>query len=508
MKPQLIKNLLRWGLRIVIAVVVLFALFLLEEHVRGRILLARYKTELRAKGEKLTLAELDLPNPPMNTNAVAALLEAVDELVALTRAGGQYPPYLPTMLRIAPGRVMVLRQQDWLGPPGRTNITWDKLSADVATVSDALDKAKRAANQPDLALTLDYKKDLGEQLQHLGKMHRLSSWLAAATLDALRKDNLDGALENIIAMTDLTRALKYERVVGVQRTRLSMAAEGLRVTWQALQADGWTEPQLENLQRTWQEAECLPDLVPSMEMERVTSLQYSDRDVLNYLRDGRKFVSYWREDMQHGWDYQQEMLMIAARWWTWRVVWLAQDRLRMLRRWQETIDCARAVARQKAWTACPVKREQRWMFYDRWRYLMSGLFYIYESDVGRAARYETLREMTVTAIALKRYQLRNAKFPADLSAFVPEFLPDLPLDWMNGKPLRYRLNADGTFTLYSVGENGVDDGGEPDSPPISWWLDCWGNGDEVWPLPATDEQVEERYSRLVSQRRTGRSSER
>ena len=32
---------------------------------------------------------------------------------------------------------------------------------------------------------------------------------------------------------------------------------------------------------------------------------------------------------------------------------------------------------------------------------------------------------------------------------------------MDGQPLRYRRNADGTFLLYSIGENGKDDGGNP-----------------------------------------------
>jgi hypothetical protein len=30
---------------------------------------------------------------------------------------------------------------------------------------------------------------------------------------------------------------------------------------------------------------------------------------------------------------------------------------------------------------------------------------------------------------------------------------------MDGQPQRYRLNTDGTFTLYSVGPNHTDDGG-------------------------------------------------
>ena len=37
-----------------------------------------------------------------------------------------------------------------------------------------------------------------------------------------------------------------------------------------------------------------------------------------------------------------------------------------------------------------------------------------------------------------------------------QLLASVPLDAVDGQPLRYRRNADGTFSLYSIGENGVD----------------------------------------------------
>jgi hypothetical protein len=70
----------------------------------------------------------------------------------------------------------------------------------------------------------------------------------------------------------------------------------------------------------------------------------------------------------------------------------------------------------------------------------------------------------VTAIALKRYQLRHGNYPTDLSMLVPEFLSTVPRDPVDGKLLRYRLNPDGTFLLYSVGEDGKDDGGDASLP--------------------------------------------
>ena len=49
---------------------------------------------------------------------------------------------------------------------------------------------------------------------------------------------------------------------------------------------------------------------------------------------------------------------------------------------------------------------------------------------------------------------------AGLSELVPEFLPAMPRDPVVGQPLRYRLAGESNYGLYSVGENGLDDGGD------------------------------------------------
>jgi hypothetical protein len=103
---------------------------------------------------------------------------------------------------------------------------------------------------------------------------------------------------------------------------------------------------------------------------------------------------------------------------------------------------------------------------------------------------ESGRQMAVTAVALKRYQLRFGTYPADVSDLIPDFLPAVTRDPMDGKPLRYRLNPDGTFLLYSVGQDGTDDGGDvqPASPSKNWY---WSEGrDYVWPQPASDAEIQ------------------
>ena len=109
--------------------------------------------------------------------------------------------------------------------------------------------------------------------------------------------------------------------------------------------------------------------------------------------------------------------------------------------------------------------------------------------LNRVVGAEVARELTITALALKRYQLRHGQYLADLSALVPEFLASVPRDPADGQPLRYRLKPDGTFLLYSIGEDGTDNGGDA-SPAGNAESLSWQRGrDLVWPCPATLEEV-------------------
>ena len=96
--------------------------------------------------------------------------------------------------------------------------------------------------------------------------------------------------------------------------------------------------------------------------------------------------------------------------------------------------------------------------------------------------------MTITAIALQRCKLAHGGYPDTLASLVPEFLVAVPPDPVDGRPLRYRRQEDGTFLLYSVGENGMDDGGNPAlDGKVKSKNFYWQNHhalDWVWPQPA------------------------
>ena len=109
-----------------------------------------------------------------------------------------------------------------------------------------------------------------------------------------------------------------------------------------------------------------------------------------------------------------------------------------------------------------------------------------------------LRELAIGANALERYQLKHGHYPAELSALVPEFLVALPVDWMDGKPLRYRPTIVSRFTLWSLGENGVDDGGAPRRfvcPTEDWdRTHFFHTQDAVWPQEVPAPGFEKTHS--------------
>ncbi|HEV2327599.1 MAG TPA: hypothetical protein VGY56_02295 [Verrucomicrobiae bacterium] len=111
---------------------------------------------------------------------------------------------------------------------------------------------------------------------------------------------------------------------------------------------------------------------------------------------------------------------------------------------------------------------------------------------------EVAQRVVTTAIALKRYQLKHGIYPPNLDALVPGYLPVVPLDPVDGKPLRYRPNSDGTYLLYSAGPNCKDDGGNPAlEKSVEGGNMSWLNNhalDWVWPQPPTAAETRDYWA--------------
>jgi hypothetical protein len=97
--------------------------------------------------------------------------------------------------------------------------------------------------------------------------------------------------------------------------------------------------------------------------------------------------------------------------------------------------------------------------------------YDYDSLFDRVTDTHALQRVTMTALALRLYRKENGRYPENLQQLVPKYLPSVPIDPYDGKPLRYRKLQMG-FKVWSVGGNRKDDGG------VKVW-DWWRKGDLV-----------------------------
>jgi hypothetical protein len=190
--------------------------------------------------------------------------------------------------------------------------------------------------------------------------------------------------------------------------------------------------------------------------------------------------------------------------WSW--VWCYTDSLSTMERWEHLLEQAR-LGVAKGWGGVekrPAVSDLDWFeglthprrveslnWFTRFRFPFasqpSGLS---EVLIRKSLMAQTQQQLTVAAIAIRRYQLANRSLPATLSALVPRFVASVPHDRMNGGELRYGPMADGTFVLYSVGMNLVDDGGDGSPGPINSTILLLSEGkDLVWPAPASPEEA-------------------
>jgi hypothetical protein len=190
----------------------------------------------------------------------------------------------------------------------------------------------------------------------------------------------------------------------------------------------------------------------------------------------------------------------------WRFAWADQDSLRNLNDTQASLEryrfgrgqswaalSGRSVTEPQATNPPPVLEKtdlERQGWYDRLRFLFSNTpSALGDSLTLRALSIQTQQQMAAAAIAIHRYARRTGKPPASLNLLVPDYRDGLPRDFMDGKPLRYRPAENGAFLLYSVGEDGTDNGG--DATPragIERYRHMGDGKDFVWPVAATTDE--------------------
>ena len=342
-------------------------------------------------------------------------------------------------------------------------------------------------------------------LPHLAALRSLGQVLGTRTVLELHDGRQDVAWTNLMASTRLVTAWDPEPADVSQMVRFACSTIAFNLAWQALQADGWGDNRLANLQREWEAVDffkCLPETAAfarassaaTCQLERQQPLSAPSLTTSEVFNSARAawygMMEYWRRVRyrQHG-SYEDEKALLL----------FYRDREVELRRavqapsWLEMRQLP-GVTNAVAFQSRHFSRMQMMLNTRRMSMNLQGRG---RSLLGQAAEAEARRRLIVTAIALERYRGRHGAYPATLRALVPELLPKEPRDFMDGEPLRYRVTGDAHFVLYSVGLDGVDNGGAiervnrrrgsfPDGPQFGFPQDS----DLVWPRPASAQEAE------------------
>jgi hypothetical protein len=146
--------------------------------------------------------------------------------------------------------------------------------------------------------------------------------------------------------------------------------------------------------------------------------------------------------------------------------WFSHDLVALLRTWTDLLAEARAPWPEKARLAAERSRlyeQQPGRDFRMWALTptLASYLLITPAALRELARPDFLivDRASRVAVAVERFRRDNAGgLPESLTALVPRFLPAVPQDPLSGAPLLY-VRDESSYTIYSVGPNGKDEGG-------------------------------------------------
>jgi hypothetical protein len=155
--------------------------------------------------------------------------------------------------------------------------------------------------------------------------------------------------------------------------------------------------------------------------------------------------------------------------------WFTHHAVAGLRRWAELIEVVRMPWPEKSARSSEILERDRneqpprvGAFNPLNRAMVVGVF----SRAVDATRLIIDRSSRV-AVAVERFRRDRGTLPGALTDLVPAYLRDVPVDPHSGRPLLFRP-ADGAYTIYSVGPDLKDDGGDLTSELQNTLARGWG----------------------------------
>jgi hypothetical protein len=489
------------GLFALIGAMIVFGvwLFYFEENARGANAWAATLKQIRDAGEPATLQELIPPEIPDDQNFAALPFFRLEpdykdnneiHSLALEKA---IEPLLPSPTTLPSGGNWMFGQPANLKPLEKyVAERYRKVFGHDAGILgfmeqiDALcpalgDLRQAVATHPLARFDRDYlsQPPYSRPLGPITQLIKLAKITNLHALAALSEKRPDLALEDIEVALKIEEGARKEPILISGLVAIGVNAIQLQAVWNGLHDHTWTDPQLARLQNDFSRIDFLADYQLCLRAEGLE--MYAP--MMDYLRDHReqtKLLGSMSADAdERAPDLSETIGWLAPRGW---FDTAKADGVRFdYRGAREPVDLtARRVYPDKA-----EGLEQELTALSPYS-ISNILLRVAGGPIVKSARNfsdgQALADMTQIACALERYHLANGVYPkslGQLSAYAPN---DFPHDSITGDPYVYRLQPDGTYLLYSVGWNQVDDGGKIATKSGGEALDR-ERGDVVWPCP-------------------------
>lgn len=453
------------------ALVTLAALLIAEENWRGKRDWQAFVRDHETRNDPLDFSPYIPAEVPEGENfAMTPVLKPLfgddaknysDQLAAKFKIPEVQGKKLPSLGDRSLGKHFELAQwNDYLG--GDITNWLAKVDPGLREISEA--SRRRYARYP-----LAYEKGFAMTLPHVNVFVKLGKVYALRGEDELQQGRSDAALEDTLTLLRVGSTMKNDLTLVSQLVWIAMWQTALQVVWEGTETHRWTDAQLRALQEELSRANFLEGIALAFHGERAVM----NETILSAMTKPGYLATMMGGEGQ-GWDRAFRFVPSGL---------IYRNLLEMNRFYETYVFPSINPTARRIYPDVLHEQEQALLFdaspLNISKVLEKLTMPVFSSVVAKVVYEQASTDQAVIACALERYRLAHGRLPTTLAGLVPDFLPAIPLDAVNGQPPHYQANADGTYLLYSDGWDGKDDGGKPALRPNGNGIDIM-KGDWPW----------------------------
>jgi hypothetical protein len=349
-------------------------------------------------------------------------------------------------------------------------------SEELRKVEPALEVAHRLAHfragrYPDLSFA-DYH--LSTNLSHLKHCRQVANLLWVETALRAQEQRINAALDSSRCIMIAGRSIGDEPGLIAHLVRNACRHLTVLSIERALAQGQATEEDLATTQRLLEDEQGQNTLLMALRGNRA----FQDQIMRWVDAEDREHLAAVRNDELARVSCEHPVAMALCHWFM--VGWLKENHAVMLELSNEAVEIAKLPLDEQVEPFEKLRFKAREIHFNEgwppYRYAFGTLMMPAVAKVAESfARSRADLRCALSALAAERFRIAHGRWPEKLDELIPRFLAAMPIDPFDRKPLKLRRFDDGIL-IYSVGPDGVDDGGKINRKLYSWDrqdFGCW-----------------------------------